>query len=254
MFSTTTMASSTTKPTAMVSAISDRLSRLKLSRYIAAARAQQRQRHGDARNERRPEIAQEQQNHHHHQRDGQPERELDVGDRGANRRGAIEDGLDLDRRRNAGGELRQLRLDLIDRVDDVGAGLLEHRQDDAVLVVLIGGDGAVDRVGNRLADVAHADRRAVAVGQDDVVERLGVDVIWSLVAIVKLVLSVLIVPLATLVVELTSALRISSSVMPLEASLAGSTWMRIDGVRSPKIETCATPGTCEICWARNRSA
>jgi len=36
MFSTTTMASSTTKPTAIVSAISDRLSRLKLSRYIAA--------------------------------------------------------------------------------------------------------------------------------------------------------------------------------------------------------------------------
>ncbi len=36
MFSTTTMASSTTKPTAMVSAINDRLSRLKLSRYIAA--------------------------------------------------------------------------------------------------------------------------------------------------------------------------------------------------------------------------
>src|SRR5580692_10679020 len=36
MFSTTTMASSTTKPTDMVSAISDRLSRLKLSRYIIA--------------------------------------------------------------------------------------------------------------------------------------------------------------------------------------------------------------------------
>src|SRR4030081_4154737 len=36
MFSTTTMASSTTKPTAIVSAIRDRLSRLKLSRYIAA--------------------------------------------------------------------------------------------------------------------------------------------------------------------------------------------------------------------------
>ena len=36
MFSTTTMASSTTKPTAMVSAISERLSRLKLSRYIEA--------------------------------------------------------------------------------------------------------------------------------------------------------------------------------------------------------------------------
>ncbi len=36
MFSTTTMASSTTKPTEMVSAISERLSRLKPSTYIAA--------------------------------------------------------------------------------------------------------------------------------------------------------------------------------------------------------------------------
>src|SRR5580658_8377542 len=36
MFSTTTMASSTTNPTAMVSAINERLSMLKLSRYIDA--------------------------------------------------------------------------------------------------------------------------------------------------------------------------------------------------------------------------
>ena len=61
-------------------------------------------------------------------------------------------------------------LDLVDRLDDVGAGLLEHGQDDAGLVVLIGRDGAVDRLGHRLADVAHPDRRAVAIGEDDVVE------------------------------------------------------------------------------------
>ncbi len=66
------------------------------------------------------------------------------------------------------------RLDLVDGVDDVGAGLLEHREDDAVLVVLIGGDGAVDLVGDRLADVAHPDRRAVAVGEDHIVELVGV--------------------------------------------------------------------------------
>src|SRR5580704_1998878 len=36
MFSTTTMASSTTKPTEMVSAIRERLSRLKLSTYMQA--------------------------------------------------------------------------------------------------------------------------------------------------------------------------------------------------------------------------
>jgi hypothetical protein len=83
---------------------------------------------------------------------------------------------------------------------------------------------------------------------------LSASVIWSLAAIVKLSLSVLIVPLAALEVEVTRMLRISSSVTPLAASLAGSTWMRIAGVRSPKIETWATPGTCEICWARKRSA
>ena len=173
MFSTTTMASSTTKPTAMVSAISDRLSRLKLSRYIAADEPSSASGTVTLGNERRPEIAQEQQDHHDDECDGQRQRELDVGDRGADGRGAVEDGLDLDRRRNAGGELRQLRLDLVDGVDDVGAGLLEDREEDAGLVVLVGGDVAVGRGGDRLADVADPDRRAVAIGEDDVVERLG---------------------------------------------------------------------------------
>ena len=64
-------------------------------------------------------------------------------------------------------------LDLVDGLDDVGAGLLEHGQDDAGLVVLIGRDGPVDRLGHRLADVAHPDGRAVAIGEDDVVELVG---------------------------------------------------------------------------------
>ena len=34
----------------------------------------------------------------------------------------------------------------------------------------------------------------------------------------------------------------------------GIDWKRIEGGRSPKIETCATPETCEICCARNKSA
>ncbi len=55
-------------------------------------------------------------------------------------------------------------------------------------------------------------------------------------------------------VELTSVPRMSSSVSPLAASLAGSTWTRIEGVRSPKTETWATPGTCEICCARKMLA
>src|SRR5262249_61250201 len=43
------------------------------------------------------------------------------------------------------------------------------------VVVLIGGHVAIDRRLDRLTDVAHPDRRAVAVGEDDVVELRGVD-------------------------------------------------------------------------------
>src|SRR5262249_26616176 len=115
-----------------------------------------------------------QQNDHHDKADGEPEGELDVAYGGANRRGAVQDRFHFDRRRNPGGQLRELRLDLIDRVDDVGAGLLEYRQDDAAVVVLIGRNIAVDRRLDRLTDVAHPNRRAVAVGEDDVVELRGI--------------------------------------------------------------------------------
>ena len=108
------------------------------------ARAEQRERHGDARDRRGPEVAQEQQNHQHDEADGEREREFHVRHRGTNGRGAVQDGFDLDGGRNPGGQLRKLRLDLVDRFDDVGAGLLEHRQDDSGLVVLIGRDRAID--------------------------------------------------------------------------------------------------------------
>src|SRR5215831_17281030 len=137
------------------------------------ARAEQREWHGYARNHGCPETAQEQQDDQHHEGDGERQRELDVVHGGANGGGAVENGFHLDGRWNPRRELRQLRLDLVDRVDDVGAGLLENGQYDAAVVVLIGGNGAVDRLADRLADVAHPDGRAVTVGEDDVVELLG---------------------------------------------------------------------------------
>ena len=145
MFSTTTMASSTTKPTAMVSAISDRLSRLKFSRYIAPAEpisasgtvtlgmsvAQKFRRNSRITSTTRAMVR------------------TSVNCTSATEARIVvvrsSNGLHFDGRRNARGELRQLRLDLIDRVDDVGAGLLEHGEDDAVFVVLIGCDVAVLR-------------------------------------------------------------------------------------------------------------
>ncbi len=132
MFSTTTMASSTTKPTAMVSAISDRLSREKFIRYIAANEPASASGTVTLGMSVAQQIAQEQKDHHHHEADGEYQREFDVDHRGADGRGAVENGVDLDRRRDARGELRQLGLDPVDDVDDVGAGLLEDGKDDAV--------------------------------------------------------------------------------------------------------------------------
>ena len=60
--------------------------------------ADQRQRNGDRRDHRRPEVSQEDEDHHHDQRDRQYQRELNVVDGCANRIGAVGDDMDLDRR------------------------------------------------------------------------------------------------------------------------------------------------------------
>ena len=59
MFSIITTASSTTKPTAMVSAINERLSRLKPSDIHHREGADQRERHRDRGDDRGPELSQE---------------------------------------------------------------------------------------------------------------------------------------------------------------------------------------------------
>ena len=53
------------------------------------AGAEQRERHRDARDDRRPETPQEDEDHHHDQRDGEHQGELDVLDRGADGGGAV---------------------------------------------------------------------------------------------------------------------------------------------------------------------
>ena len=65
------------------------------------------------------------------------------------------------------------RLDAIDRLDHVGARLALNGQDDGALVVVPAGDQVVLRSLDRLADVADAHGRAVAVGDDQVVVGLG---------------------------------------------------------------------------------
>ena len=76
--------------------------------------------------------------------------------------------IDLDGRRDRGLQHRQHRLDPVDGVDDVGAGLALDCQDDRALLVVPAGDQVVLRPVDGLADVADAHRRAVAVGDDQI--------------------------------------------------------------------------------------
>ena len=128
----------------------------------------QRQRHCDRGNDGGPEIPQEQEDHHHHQRDRQHQCELHVGDRGADGLGAVGGDRHLDRRRDGRLQLRQQRLDAIDGLDDIGAGHALDRQNDGRLLVVPAGQQIVLRRFDRIADVADPHRRAVAIGDDEV--------------------------------------------------------------------------------------
>ena len=78
MFSIITMASSTTKPVEMVSAISVRLLRRVAQQVHHAERAHDRQRHRDRGNDGGGQVAQEEEDDHHHQRDGEHQLKFDV--------------------------------------------------------------------------------------------------------------------------------------------------------------------------------
>ena len=138
-------------------------------------RAKQRQRHRDARDNGRPGAAQEDEDHHHHQNDGHHQRKLDIFDGGADGQRAIADDLDLDGGRNRRDQPWQLRLDLVDGLDDVGARLFEDDQEHTALAIGPGRLLGIFGTRHRLADIADTQRRAIAIGDDDVVPGVGIE-------------------------------------------------------------------------------
>ena len=121
-----------------------------------------------------------------------------------------------------------VRLDLVDGLDDVGAGLLEDDEEDAALAVGPGGLLGVFRSGDGLADVANPQRAAVAIGDDDVVPVLrrgqlvvGVDRVGARLA-VDIALRA-----STVVIAIWA--RTSSIDRPFATSFAGSIWIRTAG-------------------------
>ena len=84
MFSRTTIASSTTKPVAMVRAISDKLFKLKFEEIHRAEGADDRNRHGDDWNDRCAYIAQEQKHNSRNQKNRDDQGPFGVVQGGAN--------------------------------------------------------------------------------------------------------------------------------------------------------------------------
>ena len=147
----------------IVEAVAQRIHRRK--------RADDRDRNGQPRNDRGPQIAQENEHDGHHEHHGQDKRELNVRDGSANGRGAVDDRRDIDAGRNVGAERRQFLLDAVHRVDDVGARLLEHDQRDGALLSNPGRNRGIRRAFHGAADVPDADRRAIPISDDEIVIR-----------------------------------------------------------------------------------
>ena len=123
MFSRTTIASSTTKPVEMVSAISERLSRLKPKSHMTpivpssetgTATVGMRPARGSRRNANTTRIT---------RTTAIDQRALDIVDRSADGRRTVFNDIELDVAGDRRFELRQRRRYAIDRTDDIGAGL-----------------------------------------------------------------------------------------------------------------------------------
>ena len=132
------------------------------------------QRHRQRRNESRRQAAQEDIDHQHHQHDGQDQLELHILDAGADGLGAVSQRLHIHRGGQARLDLGQQLLDRIHQRDDVGARLAldvdQHRRR------LVGPAGQLGVLGalHHIGDVPQEHRRAILVGDHDILVGLGV--------------------------------------------------------------------------------
>ena len=184
MFSIMTMASSTTKPVPMVSAISDRLSSEKPQNHItpkvaisdsgratpAMMVARMVRRNTSTTSTTSTTLS--------------TQGELHVVDRGADRAGAVVHDGQVDADRHGALQPRQLRLHPLDGLDHVGAGLALDVDDDGRRALVPGADLGVLQAVDDLGDVAQQHRRAVAIGHDQRSVGTRRRSSWSLAAMV----------------------------------------------------------------------
>ena len=143
MFSSTTMASSTTRPVATISAISDRLFSEKPQRYITAKLPTSATGTAATGIIAARQLRQEQQHDEDDQADGDEQRALRLVQRRADGRRAVARDVERHAGGQEGAQRRQLRRDAVDGRDDVGLRLAADHQQHRRLVVEVAGVVAV---------------------------------------------------------------------------------------------------------------
>ena len=174
MFSIITIASSTTKPVAMVSAISVRLLIEKPARYMTPKVPTSDSGTATLGMSVAGDVAQEQEDHHHHQRDGEQQLELHVAHRGADGDGAV--GEQRRRRPRPAAPPAAAAAACLTRSTTsitLAPGWRWMLRMTAGVVVRPRGEAHVLGVVDDVGDVRQAHRRAVAVGDDELAVLVG---------------------------------------------------------------------------------
>ena len=114
--------------------------------------ADQRHRHRQGRNQRRTEVTEKQEHHQNHQGHGDQQGHFRFVQCGLDHRRAVHGQVQFDAGRKHRLQRRQLGLDLVDRLDDVGAGLPVDDQQYRRIVVE---EPAVVAVFDAVADLGH---------------------------------------------------------------------------------------------------
>ncbi|MEA3025066.1 MAG: multidrug efflux pump, partial [Alphaproteobacteria bacterium] len=138
----------------------------------------QRQRQRHAGDDGGADGAQKDQHHQHHQHDAEHQGKLHVVDRRADGGGAVVDDGEIGAGRDGALQARQFGAQPLHGIDDIGAGLALHVDDDRRRAFVVGADLAVLQPLHHVGDVAEQHRRAVAKRhRDGFVGFRGVDLV-----------------------------------------------------------------------------
>ena len=159
--STTTMASSTTRPMASTKANSESVLIENPSSGKHGEHAHQRDRHGEERNQRRAPALQEDEHHQHHQADGLEQRDENLLDARLHGRGGIEGDFVVHAGRKTLLEILHRRAHGGGNIQRVGTGKLKGRDDTGWFSVERTGLVVIERAHLEGRHVAHAHQRSI---------------------------------------------------------------------------------------------